>query len=302
MPRLEGPGLVQALRSDQATVTLPVILLSARAGEEAAVQGIDSGSDDYLVKPFSARELLARVRTHLELARMRRKWVAELEQANLELDAFSYSVSHDLRAPLRAIDGFTQALVESDGGGLSDEGRGFLDRVRKAVGRMSELIEALLELARISRASLTKGDVDLSALAAEVVSDLRLSHSERDVTVEIEPALSARGDARLLRVVLVNLFGNAWKFTARTPAARIELARHPHEPDAFVVRDNGAGFDTSQAARLFTPFQRFHQSTEFAGTGLGLATVQRVVTRHGGRIWAESAPTRGAAFFFTLPP
>jgi len=302
MPRLDGAGLVQALRSDPATVGLPIILLSARAGEEAAARGIDSGSDDYLVKPFSARELLARVRTHLDLARMRRKWVTELEQANLELDAFSYSVSHDLRAPLRAIDGFTQALVESDGAGLSEEGRGFLGRVRKAVGRMSELIDALLELARISRASFAKGDVDLSALAAEVVSDLRLSHSEREVTVEVEPALRARGDARLLRVVLVNLFGNAWKYTAHTPAARIAIARHPHESHAFVVRDNGAGFDMSRAARLFTPFQRFHQSTEFAGTGLGLATVQRVVTRHGGRIWAESAPTRGAAFFFTLPP
>lgn len=302
MPRLDGAGLVQALRADPATVSLPVILLSARAGEEAAVQGIDSGADDYLVKPFSARELLARVRTHVELARMRRKWVAELEQANRELDAFSYSVSHDLRAPLRAIDGFTQALAESHAAALNDEARGYLDRVRKGVERMSALIEGLLELARLSRAALTKSDVDLSTLAAEVVSDLRLAHPERQVTVDIEPGLTARGDRRLLNVVLVNLLGNAWKFTARTPAARIEVARHPHEPHAFVVRDNGAGFDMPRATRLFTPFQRFHLATEFAGTGVGLATVQRVVTRHGGRIWAESAPERGAAFLFTLPP
>jgi signal transduction histidine kinase len=302
MPRLDGVGLVQALRADPATVNLPVILLSARAGEEAAVQGIDSGSDDYLVKPFSARELLARVRTHVELARMRRKWVTDLEQANRELDAFSYSVSHDLRAPLRAIDGFTSALVENHASALNEEASGYLDRVRKAVGRMSALIDALLELARISRAALTKSDVDLSALAVEVASDLRLAHPERQVTIDIEPGLTANGDRRLLSVVLVNLIGNAWKFTARTPKAHIEVARHPDEPHAFVVRDNGAGFDMAHAVRLFAPFQRFHHATDFAGTGVGLATVQRVVTRHGGRIWAESTPERGAAFFFTLLP
>ena len=302
MPRLDGVGLVQALRADPATVSLPVILLSARAGEEAAVQGIDSGSDDYLVKPFSARELLARVRTHVELARLRRKWVTELERANRELDAFSYSVSHDLRAPLRAIDGFTSVLVTDHAAALNDEARGYLERVRRAVERMSGLIEALLELARISRATLTKGEVDLSALAGEVVADLRLAHPDREVIVDVAPGLRARGDRRLLTVVLVNLIGNAWKFTGRTPAARIEVARHADEAHAFVVRDNGAGFDMAHAARLFGPFQRFHQATEFAGTGVGLATVQRVVSRHGGRIWAESIPGCGAAFFFTLPP
>ena len=288
MPRLDGVGLVRELRANPATVSLPVILLSARAGEEAAIHGIDSGSDDYLVKPFSARELLARVRTHVELAWMRRKWVTELEQANRELDAFSYSVSHDLRAPLRAIDGFTDALVESHAGTLNDEGRGYLDRVRSAVGRMSALIDALLELARIARAALTKSDVDLSALAAEVVTDLRLAYPERAVTINIEPGLTARGDRRLLSVVLVNLIGNAWKFTARTPTARIEVARHLDEPHAFVVRDNGAGFDMSYAIRMFAPFQRFHHPADFAGTGVGLATVQRVMSPprrpHMGRI------------------
>jgi signal transduction histidine kinase len=302
MPRLDGVGLVRALRADPATVSLPVILVSARAGEEASVQGIESGSDDYLVKPFSARELLARVRTHVELARMRRKWVTELEHANSELEAFSYSVSHDLRAPLRAIDGFTQALIESHAAALNDEARGYLDRVRKAAGRMSGLIEAFLELARVSRAVLTKSDVDLSALAAEVVSDLRLAHPEREVTVDIEPGLVVRADRQLLNVVLVNLIGNAWKFTCRTATARIEVARHPDQLHAFVVRDNGAGFDMSHAARLFAPFQRFHHATDFAGTGVGLATVKRVVARHGGRIWAEAVPGRGAAFSFTLPP
>ena len=301
MPRLDGVAMIKALRADPATVSLPVILLSARAGEEAAVQGVDSGSDDYLVKPFSARELLARVATHLELARLRREWIAELERTNRELDAFSYSVSHDLRAPLRAIDGFARALVRNHSAQLDDTGGHYLDRIVNAVGRMSALIDALLELARLSRVSLSKSDVDLSALAADVVVDLRAANPERAVTVDIEPGLVARGDRRLLGVVMVNLVGNAWKFSSRTPMARIEIARHPNEPHAFVVRDNGAGFDVASAAHLFAPFQRFHRASEFAGTGIGLATVQRVVNRHGGRIWAEAAPGCGAAFFFTLP-
>jgi len=302
MPRLDGIGLVQALRADPATLDLPVILLSARAGEDASVQGIDSGSDDYLVKPFSARELLARVGTHLQLARMRRELTGELERANRELDAFSYSVSHDLRAPLRAIDGFARALLRNHAAALDEGGRHYLDRIVSGVGRMSTLIDALLELARISRAAVSKTNVDLSALAGEVAADLRAAQPDRAVTVDIEPGLVARGDHRLLSVVLVNLIGNAWKFTARTAAARIEVARHFGEPHAFSVRDNGAGFDMAYAGRLFAPFQRFHAGSEFAGTGIGLATVQRVVTRHGGRIWAEAAPDRGAAFFFTLPP
>jgi len=301
MPRLDGGGLIRALRAEPTTVSLPVILLSARAGEEAAIQGIDAGSDDYLVKPFAARELLARVRIHVELARLRGEWVSELERANRELDAFSYSVSHDLRAPLRAIDGFTRKVVTDHSAALDADARGYLERVSKAVVRMSALIDALLELARISRASLQKDAVDLSALAAEVAADLRAASPERDVTIDITPGLTARGDRRLLTVVLVNLIGNAWKFTGRTAGARIEVTRQPDGSGGFVIRDNGAGFDALHASRLFAPFQRFHQASEFAGTGVGLATVQRVVTRHGGRIWAESAPGAGAAFYFTLP-
>jgi signal transduction histidine kinase len=302
MPRLDGVGLVKALRADPKTVNLPVILLSARAGEEAAVQGTDSGSDDYLVKPFSARELLSRVATHLELARLRREWVVELERANRELDAFSYSVSHDLRAPLRAIDGFARALLGNHAGAFDDTASHYLDRIVSGAGRMATLIEALLHLARISRASITKGEVDLSTLAAEAVADLRTADPERNVTVEIEPGLVARGDRGLLGVVLSNLIGNAWKFTARIPRGRIEIGRHLGEPHAVVVRDNGAGFDMAYADRLFAPFQRFHDPNEFAGTGIGLATVQRVISRHGGRIWAEASPDWGAAFYFTLPP
>jgi signal transduction histidine kinase len=302
MPRLDGVGLVRALRAERRTVSLPIILLSARAGEEAAVQGIDSGSDDYLTKPFSARELLARVHTHIEMARLRREWITELERANQELDAFSYSVSHDLRAPLRSIDGFARMLLEDGAPRLGVDGRNYLDRIVNAVGRMSALIDALLELARISRAEIRKSDVDLSALAAEIVDDLRRAHPDARVTVDIAPDLHAHGDRRLMSVVLANLIGNAWKFSAGKPEARIGVARHPSEPHGFVVRDNGAGFDMAYAARMFAPFQRFHQASEFAGTGIGLATVQRVLIRHGGRIWADAAVGKGAAFFFTLPP
>ncbi|HVH40999.1 MAG TPA: response regulator, partial [Labilithrix sp.] len=301
MPRLDGFGLVRELRADPQTASIPVILLSARAGEESAIEGLDAGSDDYLVKPFSARELLARVRTHVELARARRTWIAELERANRELDAFSYSVSHDLRAPLRAIEGFSRALAEDYGRVLDDEGHRYIERICKGVTRMSNLIDDLLGLARITRKTVTNEAVDLGVLASGVVSDLRRAQPDAQVSVDIADDLVARGDPALLNVVLVNLIGNAWKFSSKTAAARIEVGRHSGERDTFYVRDNGAGFDMAHASQLFKPFQRLHTNVEFEGTGVGLATVQRAISRHGGRIWAEAAPGRGATFFFSLP-
>jgi signal transduction histidine kinase len=301
MPRLDGFALVRELRAEQRTASVPVILLSARAGEEASVEGLDTGADDYLVKPFSARELLARVRTHVELARTRRAWTLELERANRELDAFSYSVSHDLRAPLRAIDGFSQALAEDCSAQLDARGHDYIDRICRNVRRMASLIDALLELAHISRRDLRSTSVDLSAVAAAVVADLQSAHPERQVSVHIAPGLLASGDRALLQVVLVNLIGNAWKFTARSEQPRIEIGREPAEEPTFFVRDNGAGFDVQAARRLFAPFQRFHRASEFEGTGVGLATVQRVIARHGGRVWADSAVGRGATFLFSLP-
>jgi signal transduction histidine kinase len=301
MPRLDGFGLVRELRRNRATASLPVILLSARAGEASAVEGLDAGSDDYLVKPFTARELLARVRTHVELARARRAWVEELERANRELDAFSYSVSHDLRAPLRSIDGFSRALEEDCGDALSEEGKDSLRRIRAGVGRMATLIDDLLKLARITRTRVSRDRVDLTALASGILDDLRRAHPHRDVTVDVAEGLTVEGDPALLRVALVNLLENAWKYSAHRVGARIEFARHAAEEPTFVVRDNGAGFDMAYADRLFAPFQRLHRAEEFEGTGIGLATVQRVIHRHGGRIWAEAEVGRGAAFFFALP-
>jgi signal transduction histidine kinase len=299
MPRLDGFGLVRALRADPETASLPVILLSARAGEEAAIDGLDAGSDDYLVKPFSARELIARVRTHVNLARLRRALLTDLEQANRELDAFSYSVSHDLRAPLRAVAGFSRALAEDYRSRLDERGGDYLQRIDRGVERMSTLIDAMLDLSRVSRSPLQTQEVSLSAMALEVVADLRHESPERTVRVDVASGLMAHGDRRLLHIVLTNLIGNAWKFTARREAAHIEVGWAP-EANAFFVRDNGAGFDLKYAARLFTPFQRFHSAKDFEGTGVGLATVQRVIARHGGRVWAEAEPERGATFYFSI--
>jgi signal transduction histidine kinase len=225
----------------------------------------------------------------------------ELTVANRELESFSYSVSHDLRAPLRAVDGFSQALMEDEGDHISPEGHEHLRRLRAAATRMGQLIDDLLRLSRLSRAELRQEPVDLSALAREVADGLKRAEPGRDTAFDIAPGLQAYGDARLLRVALENLLGNAWKFTSQRSGARIEFFiesrdGHPH----YCVRDNGVGFDMAYASKLFSPFQRLHRPTEFPGTGIGLATVQRIIHRHGGDITAESVPDGGATFRFTL--
>jgi signal transduction histidine kinase len=227
----------------------------------------------------------------------------ELEAANKDLEAFSYSVSHDLRAPLRAIDGFSQALLEDHAAALDERGREHLGRVRAAAQRMGELIDDLLQLSRVSRAELVRAPVDLGALAREVAAELAQREPGRSVSLAIGEGLRAEADRRLARIVLENLLGNAWKFTARRAAARIEVGAGAAADGAptFFVRDDGAGFDPRYAHKLFAPFQRLHGAAEFPGTGIGLAIVQRIVDRHGGRAWAEGEPGRGAVFWFTLP-
>jgi DNA-binding response OmpR family regulator len=235
-------------------------------------------------------------RSNFELAATNR----QLAAANRELEAFSYSVSHDLRTPLRAIRSFTQMLEEDAGPQLDETSRDHLRRVVAATGRMSDLIDALLELSRISRVAIQRSPVDLAALAAAVIDELRVRDPERTVATEIGAKLVASADPRLARALLDNLIGNAWKFTAHTPGARIEIGVRDDRERAFYIRDNGAGFAMEHAAKLFAPFQRLH-GTEFTGTGVGLATVRRMVERHGGRIWAESEVGKGATFWFTLP-
>jgi PAS domain S-box-containing protein len=209
---------------------------------------------------------------------------AQLETANRELETFSYSVSHDPRAPLRSIDGFSQALLEDCGDRLDAQGQDFLQRIRDAAQRMSRLIDALLELSRVTRAELQREPINISALAAAVVAELRRQEPERRVEVIIAPAQSVSVDARLVQVVLENVLGNAWKFSAEKPQARIEFGVQTEADStaAFFVRDNGAGFDMQYADKLFGAFQRFHRTSEFPGTGIGLATVQRIIHRHGG--------------------
>jgi signal transduction histidine kinase len=223
---------------------------------------------------------------------------AELQMVNRELEAFSYSVSHDLRAPLRSIDGFSQALLEDYGDVVDETGHRHLQRVRTASQRMGTLIDDLLGLAQMSRGQLDLEALDLSAIAREVVADLAEHEAPRMVAVSIAPHLVAHGDRRLIRVALSNLLQNAWKFTRRRAEPRIEFGRTAR---AFFVRDNGVGFDMAYADKLFGAFQRLHSSDDFEGTGIGLATVQRVVRRHGGEIWADGEVDRGATIWFTLP-
>lgn len=228
------------------------------------------------------------------------KRTAELRGANRELEAFSYSVSHDLRAPLRAIHGFSRAVMEDHGAALPEAGRADLARVCAAAERMGALIDDLLALSRTTRAELRHEPLDLTAMATDIVADLRHGAPDRDVDVRIADGLVAQGDHALMRLVLRNLLENAWKFTARQDGAVIEFARSA-EPEGFVVRDNGAGFDADYAHKLFKPFQRLHSADEFEGSGVGLALSLRILERHGGRLWAEGSEGQGAAFHFTLP-
>jgi PAS domain S-box-containing protein len=443
IPGLDGFGLLHALRADPRTRLVPVIAISGLEEEEARIAALESGASDFLIKPFSERELRARVATQLEMARLRREAVqqeseerfrllveaikdyaiclldaegrivswnagaetihgyraeeilgrsfavfhledpdwratgvlhraategryeaegwrvrrdgsrfwantvftsihdeggrlwgfakitrdlterkhaeeeiarlnadlerrvhartAELEAANAELEAFSYSVSHDLRAPLRAIDGFSQALMEDFREQLPRPAGDYLRRIVAATRRMSDLIDGLLDLSRVSRAEMRWQDVDLATMARQEAEALQRAEPQRRVEWVIPESLAARGDPRLLRVALDNLIGNAWKFTAGKEAARIQIGQRTNgEGREYFVADDGAGFDMAYAGKLFGAFQRLHTEREFEGTGIGLATVRRVISRHGGRIWAEAAPGRGATFFFTL--
>lgn len=225
----------------------------------------------------------------------------ELEVINRELESFSYSVSHDLRAPLRAMDGFSSTLLREYGPKLDDRGRERLERVRAAAQRMATLIDDLLNLSRVSRTDVVWQDVDLANIAREIIAELRQSDPNRDIQLNIPSKLPAKADQRLMMIALTNLLNNAWKFTSHTPNPMIELSCELQDSIAvYCVRDNGAGFDMEFSAKLFGAFQRLHDANEFPGTGIGLATVQRIIHKHGGSIWAEGSVNQGAAFYFTI--
>ena len=246
-----------------------------------------------------AEEEISRLNTELE-QRVRTR-TAEYEAANRELESFAYSVSHDLRAPLRAINGFSQILTDEYGKALDETGQDHLARIRAATLRMGGLIDDLLNLSRVTRSELKRAHVNLSEVALEVADNLRRTYPERAVEMHIQPDMCAEVDTSLVRIILENLLNNAWKFTAHCPQARIEFGRMVEESEfVYFVSDNGAGFNMAYADKLFGPFQRLHAPGEFEGTGIGLATVQRIVQRHGGRIWARGKEGAGATFFFTL--
>jgi len=257
----------------------------------------------------SFNEMLAQIdrnekdlrKAHDELEQRVQERTAELAAANKELEAFSYSVSHDLRAPLRSIDGFSQALLEDYADKIEPAGKDYLQRVRTATQRMSQLIDDLLNLSRVTRAEMRREKVDLTALARSITDELAKSDPDRRVELKICEGLMAEADSRLLRVVMENLLGNAWKYTSTHNEAQIEFGQMKHNGrPAYFVRDDGAGFDPRYVGRLFGAFQRLHAATEFPGTGIGLATVQRIIHRHGGDVWAEGAVDHGATFYFTL--
>ncbi|MBF0188943.1 MAG: PAS domain S-box protein, partial [Magnetococcales bacterium] len=256
---------------------------------------------DDVTKRKRAEEKVQRLNQELEL-RVRERTL-QLERANSELESFTYSVSHDLRAPLRSIEGFGTLMAMRCGEELSEEGRHFLERINTGCSVMGRLIDDMLQLSRISQEALKLARIDLSRLVEEIRERLAEQEPNRDVTWSIQPNVVAKGDERFVRMVLDNLLGNAWKYTSRTARAEIQFGQESGGEEGgpiLLVKDNGAGFNMHHADRLFVPFQRLHKASEFDGHGIGLATVQRIIHRHGGRIWAESEPGKGALFRFTF--
>jgi two-component system, NtrC family, sensor kinase len=329
MPGLNGRETCERIKSAAPAVReIPLIMMTALDDADAMLQGLRVGADDYIRKPDDLEVLKARVRAQIrrkhfqdenrrireelyrkemeaagaraarELAETRAELVDELKWRNQELEAFSYSVSHDLRSPLQAVTGFSEVLLGHYAGAMDDEAREMVERIHVAACRMSDLVVALLQLSHASRGALAIEPVDFTAMCEQVADDLRRSEPDRSVRVTIAKGIQARADPSLLRVLVENLLGNAWKFTRRTEAATIEVGQH--DGGVYYVRDNGAGFPAGDAMRLFEPFRRLHSDADFPGTGIGLATVHRIVDRHAGRIWVAGDVGRGATFHFTL--
>lgn len=302
MPEMDGIGLIEAaVRIDPDIVA---VIMTGHGTIDTAVKAMRDGALDYILKPFKLSTVLPVIERALEIRRLRlenaamarreRAYIAELEAANRDLEAFSWSVSHDLRAPLRTINGFCGMFLEQYAEHVPPEGRALLERVVSGAGRMNRMIEDLLRFARCSRQPLVKRPVDVGGVVQKVVADLRAQNAERAIELHIGKLPRCDADASLLELVFVNLLSNAFKFTRdRTPAV-IEVGSTESDRDTVLyVRDNGVGFDMRYADKLFRVFQRLHSTAEFEGTGVGLSIVHRIVERHGGRIWAQSEPEKG---------
>ena len=304
--KIDGVAAAARIRAD---LDVPVIYVTAYADAETLQRAGATVPYGYLVKPFRDTDLRVAIemamfnyRAEKEIQGLNKQLEAqkEIEGLNKELEAFAYAVSHDLRAPLRAIDGFSRIILQDYEDKLDPRGVDYLTRIRNATQLMGQLIDALLALSRVTRGDLRRQSVDLSQLARSIAQVLRSGQPERQVTFAISDGLTTEGDPALLRVVMENLLANSWKFTSKHPTATIELGGTPQK-DTFFVRDDGAGFDMEYGDKLFGAFERLHTRAQFEGTGIGLATVQRIVHRHRGKVWAEGAVEKGATFYFTLP-
>jgi len=316
MPVMDGFETAQLIRQRPRSELTPIIFVTALDQAETDMgRGYDLGAVDFVFAPVVPAILRAKVAVFVELYRAQqelRRYRSQLEvlveerttaltSINRELEAFSYSVSHDLRAPLLAFDGLSEALLEDYGDRLDSRAKDYLHRIRRASQRMTSVFDGLQQLFRMTSGEIKREQIDISAMAREVVEETRSANPDRDVEVAVAEGLTTSGDLRLVRILLTNLVNNAWKFTTGKPEPKVEIGREQvdGEPRLF-VRDNGVGFDMIYAHRLFTAFQRLHSQSDFPGVGIGLATAQRIVNRHGGRIWAEGAVGEGATFYLVL--
>jgi signal transduction histidine kinase len=316
MPSMDGFETAQLIRQRPRSELTPIIFVTAlNQAETNPGRGYELGAVDFVFAPVVPAILRAKVAVFVELYRAQqelRRYRTQLEHLveerttaltaiNRELEAFSYLVSHDLRAPLLAFDGLSEALLADYGDKLDERAADYLQRMRRASQRMGDVFDGLQSLFQVTGGDIHREKVDVSAMAAEIVEELKASNPDRNVTVTIGPELSVSGDAQMVRILLGNLISNAWKFTAHKENATVEVGREGVDGETrLFVRDNGAGFDMIDAHKLFGAFQRLHSHSEFPGMGIGLATVRRIVNRHGGRCWAEGAVGEGATFYFVL--
>jgi signal transduction histidine kinase len=339
MPEMDGFETAALIRQRERSRHTPIIFLTALGrGEDHIRTGYNLGAVDYIVKPFVPEILRTKVGVFVELNRksallqqqsellerrnqelqaaIERSWkaeeeikdlnrhlerqVVELAEVNRELEAFSFTASHDLRGPLARIAGFSRALLDFHAGQLDETGRQYLERIDQSATRMAELVGDLLKFSRIPRVEMSQDKLNLSEMVRSIASELSAREAGRQVEFVIEDKVEGWGDRSLVRAALWNLMENAWKYTRKCAAPRLEFGLQRNPGSVYYVRDNGAGFDMADASRLFNPFQRLHKDSEFEGTGIGLATVDRIIRRHGGRIWAQGEVGQGATFFFTL--
>lgn len=314
MPEMDGYELAELLRGNLATAKMPIIFVSAVFSDEYHHRkGYKAGAVDFISKPFVPEILLSKIKVFLDLYQQRQALEALVEQlnsanrqmelVNQELETFSYSISHDLRGPLRAIDGFSRILAESLGEDISFESRRYLETVRDNVRQLNDLIDGLLQFSRLAFQSFASREIAMKELAQHVIDDFLVVHPDRHVEVSLADLPPAWGDPLFIKQVFENLIQNAFKFSRSREILHLEIGFQAHgKKIAYFVRDNGAGFDMRYAEKLFGVFQRLHSDEEFEGTGVGLANVRRIILRHGGEVWAEAQVEQGATFYFTLDP